>query len=165
MKQRGEECPFYREAQELFKQGKFELARDTGLRSVSEDFSNAYAWALLVPVYEAMNEPEHALEAARQAKRSMPDDIRWLSLLGKQLLQEKHFREALDPLEQALEIEPEHSEAGFFYALALYYSGKENQAEEFLQQLLLQDKHILRFLENVPKITLPKKLKDILNET
>lgn len=124
----GEKCPHLQHAIKLRQHGDFEGARDTVLLAIDVDFNNADAWALLSGVYDDMEEPWHAQEAARQAIRSNPRRPDLRVLLGVRLLTDGKPDEALTEFDAAILIKPSSAGAHFNRGLALAALGREAEA-------------------------------------
>ncbi|MCK6439626.1 MAG: tetratricopeptide repeat protein, partial [Planctomycetes bacterium] len=125
-------CSFYQHGWKLFQHGDLEGARDTLLRSVDVDFDNAAAWGLLARVYEAMDEPQHAAEAARQAIRSAPNDPHWCVVAATMLMPLGLYDEARLKIDRALELNPEHADAYFNRAIV---NASQNKAAAAIADL------------------------------
>ena len=143
------DCAFFQHGWKLFQHGDLEGARDTLLRSVDVDFDNAAAWGLLAHVYEAMEEPEHAAEAGRQAIRSAPEDPHWYVLAGVKLVGLKLLDEAFSKLNKAIELDPKYAEAYFNRAVAFAMKNDSTQAIGDLNNALKLDKSLFDMLDHI----------------
>ena len=145
-------CPFYQHGWKLFQHGDLEGARDTLLRSVDVDFDNAPAWGMLARVYEAMEEPEHAAEAARQAIRSKPTDSHWYVVAASMMLPLKLYDEALEKTNKAIEIKANYADAFFTRAQVYAQQDKSEQACADLAQAVKLDQTLFELIDHIEEL-------------
>ena len=107
---------------------------NTFLRSVDIDFCNPHAWAALAGVYDEMQEPEHAVEASRQALRSEPENPRWDVLLAAKLMDMDKMDAARESLDKAIEKNAKLSSAWFYRAMIRAEASDRSGALEDLAQ-------------------------------
>lgn len=130
----GTACPHYQHAFKLRQHGDLESARDTVLQAVDADVNNADAWALLSDIYDDMEEPWHAQEAARQAVRANPNRTDLRMLLGVRLMIGNELAEALATFDAVLGSKPKSAAAHFNRGVVL---ARLNRAEEAVDALIL----------------------------
>lgn len=124
----GEECPYVGYALGLSDRGDLEGARDALLCAVDVDFNNAFAWGQLSQVYDEMDEPEHAAEAARQAVRSDPNSPMWHVLRAVKVQALGDNDEALKSFSTALQQDASCAPALFHRASVLSGLGRNDEA-------------------------------------
>jgi Tfp pilus assembly protein PilF len=135
----GAACPLLKHARKLQQHGDLESARDKCLESVDADFNNGAAWAALSDIYEDMEEPWHASEAARQAVRSEPDCPEWHLLLCVRQLAERLDEPAASAASDALRLKPGLAAAHWNRAIAYSRLGHEALAVKDLADALALD--------------------------
>lgn len=125
---KGKDCAAYQRGYKLYQHGDLESARDAFLESISEDFANADAWAMLANIYADMDEPEHAAEASRQAVRSDLNNPEWRVLRAQHVQLCHKLEEARAEFDKAIELDPEFVPAWFNRALLEAEEGKDAAA-------------------------------------
>ena len=132
-------------ASNAFKKKKYEEAAQQYSELLGYYPHDATILANVARCYQAMNQPDKALEAARQAVKLDPASFGSLEKeviatatyeAGKKHLAAREFRQAIDSFTESVKADPTYGAA--FYGLALSYANSEMfpQALENVQQAL-----------------------------
>lgn len=109
-------------------------------KMLADDQEIETAGGQLVRIYLKQNEPERALAVLQELRRNTMDSKRVDFTMGRILLEQKRYQEAIDLFEGVLAREPELEVARSILALAYYESGQAELAKEVLLRINRGDK-------------------------
>ena len=140
----------YAAGSELF--SLWHVREATGLfeRAVAADSSWYGAWVRLVECYAhpLVAREDDAIAALRTARETRVSDADTMFLAGiEQLFVVRDSGAAVELLERAVQTEVSHEDAVYYYALALMQSGRVEDAADRVEDLVLRDETVGRFVE------------------
>lgn len=116
--------------------GRLQEAADALQRSVALDGQQHQAFQVLGDVLLAANDVERAGGFYQEALRRNPGSAGVLLGLGKVLMQQGRYKQAVECLAQARKQAPNHSECLYHYAWALYRLARFDEALELFNGLV-----------------------------
>ncbi|MCX6619397.1 MAG: tetratricopeptide repeat protein, partial [Acidobacteria bacterium] len=117
---------------------QYDRAADTFRKALGLEPENAYAWDMLswALAYQQPPDAPGAEKAARESIRLQPALIGAHYHLGRALLLQKRYAEAVAAFEQARELDPQFTTVDFGLAQVYLAQGNYDRAVQFLQKVL-----------------------------
>ncbi|MFO7760804.1 MAG: tetratricopeptide repeat protein [Thermodesulfobacteriota bacterium] len=125
-----------REALEFYeRQGMYKEAVDIYERLLEEDSANLEFRSRLVKLYLHMNNIDKAMEALRNMRTYVVDTLQLDITVGRFLLEQQRYDEAVDHFRQMLDDERQPGVIRGFLALAYHGEGNNEKAKEILKEI------------------------------
>jgi cytochrome c-type biogenesis protein CcmH len=107
-----------------------------------ERFTDHEGWVMLATAYTRVGKHAQARDAWEEVLKRAPDDANFLAAAAEARAQTDRQRRfdtrAVELLQRALKLSPEHQRARLFYGIALRQQGKPGEAAEIWEPLLSQ---------------------------